>query len=107
MTKVYLANDEYEVYFDSGKMVILSEDDIDELVAESSYVEDLKEDIETANKGLTELKKVIQKHNTPLQELEDLIPEISRTKTRDKIREAYEMVEASYEEIDDVMSDYR
>jgi len=78
MTQVYLGNDKYEVYFNSGNMIIMSKEEIDELVNDSDSVAELVDDLDNANDDKNRLEKL-------LGEIHDKVEEYRNTPHAQKI----------------------
>lgn len=86
MTKVYLGGDRYEVYFNSGTMVIMTKEDIDELVDESDNVSELVEDNKALQKLSDDILGDIEDQGAIIRELDEAISEVTRTPQRKKLQ---------------------
>ena len=88
MTQVYLGGDRYEVYFNSGTMVIMSKEDIEELVNDSEDITELVEDHKLTIERVEELEKALECIDEKIGSYEDDVLEC-KTKRR-KYRELTE-----------------
>lgn len=102
MTKVYLGSDQYEVYLASG-MVIMTETEIDELIVESSYVEELKDNYDGVVNCIKEVQKINKRLNTLPGEVQPFIDKIRRVKLQEDIQMHIEGIDNISKEIEDIL----
>lgn len=86
MTKVYLGNDQYEIYFTSGTMVVLTSDEITELVDESYNIEEILNELNELKDINKDMIISIEEQGPIIRELEEEIENVSRTSTREKLK---------------------